>query len=327
MAVKKRRRAVTSPIDTACKKSDADFVKDYLEPGAPNLTPWRTEWTNPKTGQAYALSLARSTELGEASLEACYRLIEGTSRADYESSMMKWRPEHKRVEMRSPDLRYIVVRRVEDDGRATEAAQGDKDEEDVADKGSKPKSVDIIEAKGTKEVTNEAKDAKIIDDISDDAEAVDTSICAFTSLMPVYEEGEPVVYCYEIHLSSSLQGSGLGHILLGFQSIVAHNLGPPVNKVMLTCFLSNTRALKFYERQGFVTDALAPATRRLRGGKITATPNASSTHKQHHRNIMLGLPESQVVFSHGNIRPSNIIVNRVAGTEDEGTGNGDGNGD
>lgn len=28
----------------------------------------------------------------------------------------------------------------------------------------------------------------------------------FTSLMPTFENGEPVVYCYEIHLSHELQG-------------------------------------------------------------------------------------------------------------------------
>lgn len=32
------------------------------------------------------------------------------------------------------------------------------------------------------------------------------SIRGFTSLMPTYEEGEPVIYCYEIHLQSELQG-------------------------------------------------------------------------------------------------------------------------
>ena len=31
-------------------------------------------------------------------------------------------------------------------------------------------------------------------------------IRAFTSLMPTFEEGEPVVYCYEIHLKPELQG-------------------------------------------------------------------------------------------------------------------------
>ena len=33
----------------------------------------------------------------------------------------------------------------------------------------------------------------------------------FTSLMPTFENGEPVVYCYEIHLSDELQGYVLPH--------------------------------------------------------------------------------------------------------------------
>lgn len=28
----------------------------------------------------------------------------------------------------------------------------------------------------------------------------------FTSMMPTFENGEPVVYCYEIHLERGLQG-------------------------------------------------------------------------------------------------------------------------
>lgn len=31
------------------------------------------------------------------------------------------------------------------------------------------------------------------------------SICGFTSLMPTYEEGQPVVYCYEIHIRPELK--------------------------------------------------------------------------------------------------------------------------
>lgn len=182
------------------------------------MAPWTTSWTRPDTDQVYSISLARPANMDEATLEACYSLIETTSRDDYAGSALKWRPDHKREEMRSPDLRYIVVR-----------GPGGTD--------------------GTDD-TNEGAD-----------------VCAFTSLMPTYEEGHPVVYCYEIHLAPTLQGSRLGRVLLGFQSVVAHNLGPPVSKVMLTCFLSNARALRFYERQGFVTDATAPTTRRLRGGK------------------------------------------------------------
>lgn len=36
--------------------------------------------------------------------------------------------------------------------------------------------------------------------------AEDGSVAGFTSLMPTWEEGQPVIYCYEIHLKPHLQG-------------------------------------------------------------------------------------------------------------------------
>ncbi|ERS98467.1 GNAT family acetyltransferase Nat4 [Sporothrix schenckii 1099-18] len=248
MAILKRRRAVTSPIDTANKKSDAEFVKDYLELEVPNTIPWKTSWTRPGTSEVYSIRLARPANLDEATLEACYTLIETTSRGDYEASKLRWRPDHKRQEMRLPDLRYIIVRRVGHGGSVSETQ----------------------EVNQADEATNESDNSNsgnngTID--TDQTAASAEDVCAFTSLMPTYEEGHAVVYCYEIHVSPSLQGSGLGRVLLGFQSIVAHNLGPPVEKVMLTCFLSNERALRFYKHEGFMTDASAPTTRRLRRGK------------------------------------------------------------
>lgn len=65
---------------------------------------------------------------------------------------MGWKPAQKRAEMRSPELRYILVRRRNRDGEGAGEIRG------------------------------------------------------FTSLMPTYEEGQPVVYCYEIHLKPDLQG-------------------------------------------------------------------------------------------------------------------------
>ena len=106
-----------------------------------------TAWTHPRTGAEYTLSLVRPESLSEDHLAACFCLVEQTSRKDYENSAAKWHPEKKLKEMKSPELRYILVKE-----------------------------------KGT------------------------GSVRAFTSLMPTYEEGEPVVYCYEIHLQPDLQG-------------------------------------------------------------------------------------------------------------------------
>lgn len=79
-------------------------------------------------------------------LAACFDLIEQTSRPDYEPSSIGWKPGKKKAEMKSAELRYVLVK---------------------------------------------------------DANGV---ILGFTSLMPTFEEGEPVVYCYEIHLKPELQG-------------------------------------------------------------------------------------------------------------------------
>lgn len=113
---------------------------------APGLLPWIREWKHPRTQEDYTVDLVKSNLMQEDELQACFRLIEETSRSDYENSTTRWTPDSKLKEMRSEGLRYILVR----DG--------------------------------------------------------DRSVRGFTSLMPTYEEGQPVVYCYEIHLKPDLQG-------------------------------------------------------------------------------------------------------------------------
>ncbi|KAI0178511.1 acyl-CoA N-acyltransferase [Hypoxylon sp. FL1284] len=198
----KRRRATTDPIEQANQKDDDAFIKEHLCP----TTPAWTEWTSPKTQNKFSFGLIRSGNMSAEDLKACFRLVEETSKADYESSSVGWKPAKKMAEMKSAELRYITVK-------------------DVAG-----------------------------------------SICGFTSLMPTYEEGQPVVYCYEIHLGPELQGLGLGKILMGFLESVAANT-PPIKKVMLTCFLSNQRALGFYQNSGFEKDEISPEPRKLRFGK------------------------------------------------------------
>lgn len=92
-------------------------------------------------------------------------------------------------------------------------------------------------------------------------------LCAFTSLMPTMEEGQAVVYCYEIHLDSALRGTGLADLLMGFLETVAANI-QVMDKVMLTVFTCNARAVKFYQRFGFSTDDISPQPRKLRNGVI-----------------------------------------------------------
>ncbi|KAI1131866.1 acyl-CoA N-acyltransferase [Nemania abortiva] len=198
----KRKRATTDPLEKVNEKSDGQFIEEHL---CPSDSSW-TSWTHPSTRAEYSLSLISAESLSSVDLDACYHLIEETSRADYESSTVGWKPVEKIAEMGSPALRYILV----------------KDSEGI--------------------------------------------VRGFTSLMPTYEEGEPVVYCYEIHLKPELQRTGLGRLLMTFiESIAAHT--PPIEKIMLTCFLKNQKALSFYESFGFAKDPISPEPKRLRYGR------------------------------------------------------------
>lgn len=168
---------------------------------------WTTTWKHPSTENLYTLSLSRSRATSDGDLDACFALIEETSKQDYESSSRGWNPKAKHKEMREADLRYILVK-------------------DPAGR-----------------------------------------LGAYMSLMPTMEEGEAVVYCYEIHLRPDLRGTGLADLLMGFLETVARNI-EVMKKVMLTVFLCNTRAVRFYRRCGFETDDSSPWPRKLRNGVV-----------------------------------------------------------
>ncbi|KAH0492543.1 hypothetical protein TgHK011_007491 [Trichoderma gracile] len=202
-AVSKRKQTQKiHPIAIANDKTDEEFIRDYLKPSQD----WTT-WIHPLSQKQYSLEFLSSHELSKDDFKACFNIIELTSGADYKNSSVGWHPSMKKKEMKSPDLRYILVK--------------------------------------------------------DDQGAVK----GFTSLMPTFENQEPVLYCYEVHLTSELQGSGLGRHLMAQLITIAENI-PSTRKVMLTCFTSNTNGLRFYEKLGFTKDEFSPRDRTLRGGKV-----------------------------------------------------------
>lgn len=173
---------------------------------------WST-WTHPRTNAAYDLTMQSALELPQDDFQTCFELIEGSSGEDYKASSVGWSEAGKKREMRSPELRYILIR---------------------------PSN--------------------------------SSTIVGFLSFMPTFEASQPVLYIYEIHLSPTLQGSGLGaHLFRSVVQPVARAVGC-LDKVMLTCFKSNEAALGFYTRKlGFVVDESSPADRRLRGGRVVTS--------------------------------------------------------
>ena len=80
----------------------------------------------------------------------------------------------------------------------------------------------------------------------------------------------PVLYVYEIHLLAALRGSGVGTTLMRLIEGVAQRVG--VKKVMLTCFVSNAKAMEFYHKLGFAADPCSP------GAKVTRTKRVEADY-------------------------------------------------
>ena len=59
-----------------------------------------------------------------------------------------------------------------------------------------------------------------------------------------------------------MRGLGYGRDLMQLAEQVAKRVG--VDKVMLTCFVSNQKALAFYQSLGYSPDVCSPADRKLR---------------------------------------------------------------
>lgn len=89
---------------------------------------------------------------------------------------------------------------------------------------------------------------------------------AFCSFMLTYEDGHEVVYCYEIHMDEGLRAKGLGRQLVEYMEDVGWKVG--VKKSMLTVFVANVSARKFYNGLGYVVDENSPEERRLRNGVV-----------------------------------------------------------
>jgi ribosomal protein S18 acetylase RimI-like enzyme len=97
----------------------------------------------------------------------------------------------------------------------------------------------------------------------------DMDFQGFLSFMVTHEDGFAVIYVYEIHLTESARGKGLGQHLFSIIEKVAEQLGPAIEKVMLTCFVANTSAVQFYHRLGFDVDGSSPRARKIRGKLIS----------------------------------------------------------
>lgn len=84
----------------------------------------------------------------------------------------------------------------------------------------------------------------------------DPEILAYSIFRFDQEEGEDVLYCYELQVSSNVKRSGIGKRLMDALCQIGQKTG--MEKVMLTMQSANTEARKFYTAIGFVIDPSSP---------------------------------------------------------------------
>lgn len=92
------------------------------------------------------------------------------------------------------------------------------------------------------------------------------NVIGFISFMVTYEDGYEVVYIYEIHFYPAWRGKGIGKSLMRCVEYIAHEVG--VEKIMLTVFISNNQAVKWYLNLGYNKDEFSPSPKRLRNGTV-----------------------------------------------------------
>lgn len=90
-----------------------------------------------------------------------------------------------------------------------------------------------------------------------------SDIVAFLSFQMLLEDDTPVSYLYEVHTSTTWRSKGLGSLLLS--ALQTLSLANGINKVMLTVFTANKRAVSLYkDKFGFEVDESSPKPRRIR---------------------------------------------------------------
>ncbi|KAJ7103461.1 acyl-CoA N-acyltransferase, partial [Mycena belliarum] len=82
------------------------------------------------------------------------------------------------------------------------------------------------------------------------------SLVAFTAFRFEFEEGQNILYCYDLQVSKKSQRHGLGRQLMNHLARIGAAFR--LDKIMLTVFKANPRALMFYADFGFEVDPDSP---------------------------------------------------------------------
>ncbi|KAF2013606.1 hypothetical protein BU24DRAFT_424605 [Aaosphaeria arxii CBS 175.79] len=213
-----------------------------------------------------------SPQLTKEDFNSCFELIKTTSRADYVASSQGWDSSRKIKEMKHPEMQYILIRYCEHDPRPSPGSLIQSSTASKSPHAAAPDALSDNDAKPSVAVTSTDISPNNGESTAVTATPPSPSpVVGFLSF--VFEKDDPpndhvdVVYIYEIHLSASLRGAGLGAHLLTVVEDICYK--QKFSKVMLTVFTRNKAASAFYRKCGYYIDEdSSPRSREVRGRKI-----------------------------------------------------------
>ncbi|GAB7358322.1 hypothetical protein MBLNU230_g2395t1 [Neophaeotheca triangularis] len=109
--------AISSPttpsdhlINSLTALSADAFTAAYIPAKLLTYAPSATTNPTPHQNTSYTITLHTGPSLSNPDFAACFNLISRTSRKDYETSSLGWKPRAKTREMREPGMRYLIAR-------------------------------------------------------------------------------------------------------------------------------------------------------------------------------------------------------------------------
>ncbi|WVQ96638.1 hypothetical protein IAU59_003743 [Kwoniella sp. CBS 9459] len=226
-----------------------------------------------KDGSLYTLSLVHAERLSPSEKDTIYTIFDENMSYLQQSSSFPYTESSKREELFHPDTRYLLVR-TPPKRESTATANAIAPSGSAPASGSRP-SEDINARASTSTLTASITETILspLVSLATNRSRADTK----SNIRREGEEGDPilgycsfrfdteetlsprdaeVVYCYELQLSPSLRGQGLGKILISHLEDIGRRRG--MDKSMLTCLKGNTDALSFYTKQGYQPDEIDP---------------------------------------------------------------------
>ena len=221
----------------------ANSVKDHIKDLKEN-----NEYKSNKSGKTYLLEGCDAIDIKNENIRnSMVDMVESALMNYYINSSWGWNRKDKYNELFSNESHFIIIKQQQHTTTTITTTTTSSSNDNSSDDQS-------VFLNGENNNNNNNNNNNSSDSSS-------SSIVGFVMFRFCYDDDDepefPCLYMFELNISPTTRGDGLGRYLveLLFKIQAKWRLW----KTMLTCFIDNTDAMKFYERLGFGVDVYSPS--------------------------------------------------------------------